>query len=142
MVGPNQIRIMWELLEALNSNNWKKFSQHMAPDTVYNEVGTQRRIKGIGHIIAALHSWNKAMPDARGSMGNIIAGHNFVTVEVIWKVTHTGTVITATGMIPAPGKSHTTPSGRILRFEDNKVKESRHYFDMIIFLTQIGARLK
>lgn len=114
----------------------------MAPEAVYNEVGTQRRIKGIGHIIAALQSWKKAMPDARGSVRNIFAGHNFVTVEVIWKGAHNGTVITLTGMIPASGKSHTTPSGRILQFEDNKIKESRHYFDMITFLTQIGARLK
>ena len=139
MTEQDQIRVAHELLEAFNTNNWEKYKQYMTQDAVYNELGTQRRIEGIGQIIEALQGWKEAMPDVKGTVSNIFAGNNNVAVEVTWKGTHTGPLATPTGTIPASGKSQTTPGAWILQFEGDSVKESRNYFDMVTFLTQIGA---
>ena len=39
----------------------------------------------------------------------------------------------------ASGKRQITRASQVLVFADNRVKESRHYFDMLSFLQQIGA---
>jgi steroid delta-isomerase-like uncharacterized protein len=142
MTEQNQIRIAHELLGAFNSNNWEKFSQYMTQDSVYNEVGSQRRIEGIGQIVEVFQGWKKAMPDVKGTVNNIFAGNNYVSMEVTWKGTQTGPLTTPTGTIPASGKSQTTLSAWILHFEGDTVKESRNYFDMAALLTQIGVMPK
>ena len=43
------------------------------------------------------------------------------------------------GTIPASGKRQKTPAAFIFDYENGKLKESRHYFDMLTFLKQIGA---
>jgi steroid delta-isomerase-like uncharacterized protein len=142
MTEQDQIRIAHELLDAFNSNNWEKYKQYMTQNAVYNEVGSQRRIEGIGQIIETFQGWKQAMPDAKGRVSNIFAGNNYVTIEVTWTGTHTGPLTTPTGTIPASGNSHTTPGAWILHFEGDTVIESRNYFDMVTLLTQIGAMPK
>ena len=79
------------------------------------------------------------MPDVKGTITNCIASGNTVTMEVTWNGTQTGPLVGSAGTIPASGKSQTTPSSWILEFEGEKIRESRHYFDMVTLLTQLGA---
>ena len=79
------------------------------------------------------------MPDAKGAVTNSLASGNTVTLEITWTGTHTGPLVSPAGTIPASGKSQTTPAAWILEFEGEKIKESRHYFDMVTLLSQIGA---
>ena len=43
------------------------------------------------------------------------------------------------GTIPASGKRQETPAACFFTFEGDKIKESRHYFDSMTLLKQIGA---
>jgi hypothetical protein len=63
-------------------------------------------------------------------------------VEVTWKGTHAGPLETAEGTIPASGKLQETPAAFFFTFEGDKIKESRHYFDSLTLLKQIGAQAK
>ena len=139
MAEQDLINVAREVVDAFNSSDWERTKGHMTVDTVYNEVGTQRRIQGIGQIIEALQGWKQAMPDATGTVTNAFASGNKVALEVTWDGTHTGPLASPSGTIPASGKRHTTPAAWIFDFEGDKVKESRQYFDMVTFLTQIGA---
>ena len=127
------------IVGAFNDSDWDRSRVPLTPSTVYNEVGTQRSLKGPDEILEALKGWKQAMPDVKGTVTNSFARGNTVTLEVTWKGTQTGPMVTPDGTIPASGKSQTTPSAWILEFEGDKVKESRHYFDMVTLLTQIGA---
>ena len=49
---------------------------------------------------------------------------------------------TADGTIPASGKRHETPAALFYAFEGNKIKASRHYFDSLTLLEQIGVQPK
>lgn len=48
-------------------------------------------------------------------------------------------MVTEQGTIPASGKRQKMPAAFIFDYENGKLKESRHYFDMLTFLKQIGA---
>ena len=132
-------RIARGMVDAFNESDWERAKAPLTPNSVYNELGTQRSLKGPDEIVGALQGWKQAMPDVKGTITNCIASGNMVTMEVTWKGTHTGPLVGAAGTIPPSGKSQTTPSGWILEFDGDKVRESRHYFDMVTLLTQIGA---
>ena len=139
MADQDLIRIARDVVDAFNVADWERSRQPLTPNTVYNEVGTQRSLKGPDEIIGALQGWKEAMPDVKGTITNCIASGNTVTMEVSWTGTQTGPLVGASGTIPPSGKSMTTPSGWILEFDGDKIKESRHYFDMVTLLSQLGA---
>ncbi len=139
MADQDLIRIARDVVDAFNVDDWERSRQPLTPNTVYNEVGTQRSLKGADEIIEALQGWKQAMPDLKGTITNCVAGGNTVTMEVSWTGTQTGPLIGASGTIPPSGKSQTTPSGWVLEFDGDKIKESRHYFDMVTLLSQLGA---
>jgi steroid delta-isomerase-like uncharacterized protein len=68
-----------------------------------------------------------------------VEGGQRVVLEVTWEGTQTGEMVTEQGTIPASGKRQKTPAAFIFDYENGKLKESRHYFDMLTFLKQIGA---
>jgi len=127
------------VLDAFNDGDWDRFRAPLAPNSVYNELGTQRTLKGSDEIIESMKGWKQAMPDAKGSVSNSFATGNIVTLEIVWTGTHTGPLVGRAGTIPASGKRQTTPAAWIIEFDGDKIKESRHYFDMVTLLTQIGA---
>ncbi len=139
MSGQDLVGIASGLVDAFNTDDWDRAAEPLTPGSVYNELGTQRSLNGRDEIIQALQGWKKAMPDVKGTITNYFSAGNTVTLEVTWNGTQMGPLETPDGTIPASGKSQTTPSAWVLEFEGEKIKESRHYFDMVTLLTQIGA---
>jgi steroid delta-isomerase-like uncharacterized protein len=125
------------VVEAFNNGDWDAARQLMG-DSTYNELGTQRSLQGEA-IIEALQGWKSAMPDVKGTVTNSAEGGQQVLLEVTWEGTQTGEMVTDEGTIPPSGKRQKTPSAFIFEYESGKLKESRHYFDMLAFLKQIGA---
>ncbi len=78
------------------------------------------------------------MPDVKGTIGGAISAGNTAVLEVSWTGTQTGPLEGPNGTIPATGRQQTTRSGWILEFDDGKLKQSRHYFDMLSVMQQLG----
>ncbi len=133
------IRLARDAVDAFNESDWDRSRAQLTANTVYNELGTQRSLKGPDEILGALQAWKQAMPDVKGTVTNAVASGNTVTLEVTWRGTHTGPLVSPAGTLPPSGKSQTTPSAWVLEYDGDKIRESRHYFDMVTFLTQIGA---
>ena len=133
------IKVARDSLEAFNQGDWEGFGAPLTPSTVYNEIGTQRSIKGRNEIIEGFQGWKQAMPDVKATVTNSFASGNTVTLEISWTGTQTGPLVSPSGTIPPSGKRQTTPSAWILEFEGEKIKESRNYFDMVTLLSQLGA---
>lgn len=125
------------MVEAFNTANWDLASNLLGSST-YTEHGTQRTLQG-ADIIEAMQGWRAAMPDVEGTITSALEVGDQVALEVTWHGTHTGPLATPDGEIPPSGKSQTTPGVWIFDFEGDSVKESRHYFDMLTFLQQVGA---
>ena len=129
-------------VEAFNSGDWEQMRALLTSDSLYDELGTQRKIEGPEKIVELFKGWKTAFPDAVGTVTSAFASGNKAALEVTWKGTHTGPLETAAGTIPASGNSQETPAAFFLTFEGDKVKESRHYFDSMTLLKQIGAEPK
>jgi steroid delta-isomerase-like uncharacterized protein len=126
------------VVEAFNKDDWDA-AKGLFGDSTYNELGTQRSLEGADAIIVALQGWKTAMPDVKGTVTSAAESGQQVVLEVTWEGTQTGEMVTEQGTIPPSGKRQKTPSAFIFDYENGKLKESRHYFDMLTFLKQIGA---
>ena len=126
-----------KVVEAFNSSDWDATSR-LFGSSIYNELGTQRSLKG-SDIIDAMKGWKTAMPDVTGTVTSAAEVGNHVVLEVSWHGTHTGPLATPAGEVPPSGKSQTTPSAWIFDYEGDALVDSRLYFDMLTFLQQIGA---
>ena len=136
------VKLARKQVEAFNSGDWEQMRAMLASDSRYDELGTERKIEGPEKIVELFKGWKSAFPDAVGTVTSAVASGNRAALEVTWKGTHTGALETAEGTIPASGKRQETPAAFFLTFEGDKIKESRHYFDSMTLLKQIGAQPK
>jgi steroid delta-isomerase-like uncharacterized protein len=136
------LKIAREQVDAFNSGDWERMGAALASDSRYDELGTERKVDGPEKIVDLYKGWKNAFPDAAGTVTSAFASGDMATLEVTWKGTHTGPLTTAEGTIPASGKRQATPAAIFFTFEGDKIKESRHYFDSLTLLKQIGAQPK
>jgi steroid delta-isomerase-like uncharacterized protein len=136
------VKIAREQVDAFSSGDWERVRAGLASDSRYDELGTQRKIEGPEKIVELFKGWKTAFPDAAGTVTSAVSSGNTVALEVTWKGTHTGPLESAEGTIPPSGKHQETPAAIFFTFEGDKIKESRHYFDSLTLLKQIGAQPK
>jgi steroid delta-isomerase-like uncharacterized protein len=126
------------VVEAFNNDDWDAV-QGLIGDSTYVELGTQRSVSGPGAILETWQGWKATMPDVKGTVTSATESGQRVVLEVLWDGTQTGEMVTEQGTIPPSGKRQKTPAAFIFEYENGELKESRHYFDMLTFLKQIGA---
>lgn len=126
------------LIEAFNEADWDATRKYFGEST-YHEFGTQRSLTGAGPVLEALQAWKAAMPDVRGTVTGAIEEGDRVVLEIMWEGTQTGELATAQGTIPATGKRQRTPAAFVFVYQGGQLAESRHYFDMLTYLQQVGA---
>jgi len=136
------VRLAREQVAVFSSSDWERVRAGLAPDSRYHELGTERKIEGVEQIVELFKGWKQAFPDAVGTVTSAVASGDMAALEVTWKGTHTGPLVSAEGTIPASGKSQETPAAFFFTFAGDKIKESRHYFDSMTLLKQIGAQPK
>ena len=136
------IKIAREQVDAFNSGDWERLQAGLTRDSRYHEFGTQRKVEGPANIVELFKGWKTAMPDATGTVTTVVGSGKTAALEVIWKGTHTGPLVTAEGTIPASGKHQETPGAIVFTFEGDKIKECHQYFDLMTLLKQIGVQPK
>jgi len=139
MSGEDLISLASENVEAWTVGDWDRVRAPLAPDVVYNEVGTQRTLHGADEVVEVYKDWKRAIPDGKGRVVSALASGNTVVLEVIWSGTQTGLLRGPGGDIPPSGKSFSLPAAQVITFKDDKVVECHHYFDLLTMLQQIGA---
>jgi steroid delta-isomerase-like uncharacterized protein len=139
MSEQENIQAARESIEAFNRKDKNRLRALMTNDSVYAELGTQRRLQGPEEILRADEGWWQAFPDATGTVTRVIASGDTLALEVTWVGTQTGALVGPTGTIPPSGKRATVEAAQLLTFEGAKIKEVRQYFDMATLLQQIGA---
>ncbi len=127
------------ILDAFNATDWNGFKKSLAPHSIYEEFGTQRRIEGADAIVVAFQAWKAAGPDVQGTVSKALVDGNTVALEVTWRGTHTGPLETPNGTVPASGKEWMLPTAWTIEVEGDKIQSSRHYFDILTLLQQVGA---
>ena len=136
------VKLARQQVDAFNSGDWERVRAGLASDSSLNELGTGRSVDGPENIVEVFKGWKQAFPDAAGAVTTAFASGETAALEVTWKGTHTGPLVTAEGTIPASGKSQETPAAIFFIFEGDKIKDTRHYFDSLTLLKQIDVQPK
>jgi steroid delta-isomerase-like uncharacterized protein len=126
-------------IEAFNAQDWDKLRALYAPDMVYDEKATNRRIQAPEQIIEGLQVWVTAFPEGNGTVVRELEVGDVAVLELVWKGTHTGPLQTPSGTIPASNRAVELPACEVFRVEGEKLKSATNYFDLLTLLTQIGA---
>ena len=134
-----QIDVGQEEVEAFNDGDWERFGATYTEDAVYDEPGTQRRVEGRDEILEVNRAWKQAFPDAHGTVTNVIAGEDAVTLEITWEGTQEGALAMPQGEIPPTNRRATVKAAQVLKMADGQIKENHHYFDMMGMLQQLGV---
>jgi steroid delta-isomerase-like uncharacterized protein len=124
---------------AYNDKNWGAVTEACGPNVVYDEVGTNRKLGGVGQVIEAWKGWAAALPDSKATFEAAHVDGNTVILELTWHGTQTGPLQTPAGQIPATGKPIEIRACQIVDVKDGKVQTVRHYFDMATMLAQLGV---
>jgi len=139
MAGQDLIKTARDLVDAFNARDWEACTAALTADSIYDEVGGSRRVQGVPGILEYWQGWSEGIPDVKGTVHRAVASDNTVALELTWQGTHTGSLQTPGGTIPPTGKQQKTRACWVMDFDGGKVKESRHYYDMLSILQQLGV---
>jgi len=126
------------LHEAWNDRAYEEIAQAMAPDGVITIVGTGDTFVGGDGANKFNTMWGDGFPDGRLTVDRVIDSGDVVVVEFTGQGTHTGTLRTSMGDIPATGRRITLQLCDVMEFRDGKVTSQRSYFDSGSMMAQLG----
>jgi steroid delta-isomerase-like uncharacterized protein len=131
--------ILRKHLEAFANNDWTTYKSILTDDAVYDEEATQRVAKGPDQIVKLVQGWKNAFPDLKATIKHTVATGDAVVTEIEWEGTHKGTLQGPMGQIAATGKRGKVAAVQVVRFDNGKIREVRHYFDLMTVLAQLGV---
>jgi len=135
----DKIQLAKQNVEAFGKGDWASFKAPLSADSVYEELATQRRVQGPDAVVELSKGWRQAFPDAKGTITKAVESGDTVVLEIIWEGTHNGELKSAMGSIPATYKRVKIPAVEVVTFKGDKIAETKHYFDLMTLLGQIGA---
>jgi steroid delta-isomerase-like uncharacterized protein len=124
-------------IDAFNRADWEAFRGSIAPDAVYTETGTGRRVAGADAYVELCQSWKAAFPDAVGTIRSSIASGDVVAQELVWDGTHTGALQTPAGVIEGTGNRISVDAATWIRYAGDRAQEIHHYLDVLTLLQQV-----
>jgi steroid delta-isomerase-like uncharacterized protein len=127
-----------DVYEAWNNRDWQTLMDVMAPDGTIMLMGTGETFEGPEGARQYSTMWADAFPDGRATVDHIYSAGDTIVVEFTGRATHTGTLVTSMGSIPATGRSVTLHLCDVLEFSDGKVKQQRSYLDTGAMMAQLG----
>ena len=123
---------------ACNDRDFDAQADAMASDGKVVIVGSGDVFVGPDGSRKYSESWANGFPDGRITIDDIFADGDRVVIEVTGRGTHTGTLETSMGAIPATGRSLTIKLCDVVELKDGKVQEQRTYFDTGSMMAQLG----
>jgi steroid delta-isomerase-like uncharacterized protein len=136
---PDRFATQW--LEAWSSGDVDRILMFYTDDVVYEDVPSvdngwdSRPLHGKQELREALVEGFTAMPDLGFELGSVRTNGKGMVVEWTMTGTHTGDW----PGLPATGRSISIRGVTLAEVEGSRVARSRDYYDMLLFLSQLGA---
>lgn len=134
----DNVTLVRSLYDGWNKRNFEMLADAMASDGKIIIVGSGETFEGREGSLAYSALWADGFPDAVVTIDNIVAEGDKVVVEFTGRGTHTGTLLTPMGPIPATGRSVTLNLCEVIELSDGKVKTQRSYLDSGSVMAQLG----
>jgi steroid delta-isomerase-like uncharacterized protein len=126
-------------VDALNRGDWKGLEVSLAPGSVYEEFGSQRRFEGSTAILAAFQEWKAALPDLKAVLSTTYQEGDRVALELTWQGTHSGALQSSGATLEPSGNRLALPWVMTIDVNNGKIKGIRSYFDTMSLRKQLGA---
>jgi predicted ester cyclase len=133
------LELMKKHLAQLSDQKWDDYKAGLDPAASYEEVATRQRAEGVEEYVKAVQRWWRAFSDLKVTLINGFDSGDMVVAEVEWEGTHNGPLETPFGTIQATNKRGRSRAVIIARIKNDKIVETRHYFDLLTVLEQMGA---
>lgn len=138
MTRDEKVEIARVFYDSWNAREFDRAAELMHDDGEIVIVGSGERMQGPDGSRRFSEMWANGFPDGRVEIMSIVAEGDKVVVEFTGRGTHTGTLESATGSIPATGKQVTLELCDVWELRDGKVRSLRTYFDSGSLLAQLG----
>jgi len=135
----DNVSLARSLYEAFNKRDFDTLAEYLTPDARITIVGSGDTYDGAEGARRYNVMWADGFPDGQITIDNVVAAGDDVVVEFTGRGTHTGTLATPAGPIPATGRAVTLQLCDVLKIRDGKVASQRTYFDSASLLSQLGV---
>lgn len=139
-MADSAVDVARESIECFNAGGFDRLRSLLADDSYEEEHATQRRLEGADAQVEAGRGWKEAFPDGRGTVERAYVDGNTVTLELTWEGTQSGPMLTPDGKeLPPSNRRGTVRACQVVEIEGGKIIATRHYFDLMTLLQQVGA---
>jgi len=123
-------------LEAFNAHDEAVMLELTAENAVFE--GPAAQVEGRDATVGYAMAWINAFDDAKLELHNELVAGDWVIQEFVFAGTHTGTLHSPSGDIPATNRQLRGRGAQIIHIEDGLVVDTRLYFDQVDVMTQLG----
>jgi steroid delta-isomerase-like uncharacterized protein len=96
------------------------------------------RLRGVDQLAQLLGAYTAAFPDLRHEVVDFVEAEDKIALELRISGTHTGTMQTPNGPIPATGRQVVWESVDFVTVAGGKIASWHAYYDQLAFLAQLG----
>jgi len=121
-----------------SASKWNDYKAVLASDVTYEEMPTRQRVKGVEEYLKSVQRWKTTFPDLKATVKSGFVSGDKVVVEVEWEGTQSGPFSGPFGPIAATNKRGSINAVLLFTIKNGKIIESRHYFDLLSVLMQLG----
>ena len=134
----DNVTLVRSLYDGWNARDFDVMAEAMAPDGAITFMGSGEVLTGPEGSRTYNEMWAAGFPDGRITVDTVSAEGDRVVVEFTGRGTHTGTLATSMGDIPATGRSVTLKLCDVIDLENGKIKAQRSYLDTGSIMAQLG----
>jgi len=134
----DNLKLTTEIYERFNKNDLDRWKSLLADNATIEVMPTNQTLKGPSDVIQYFRNYRQGFPDITINIQNQVACDDTVITEFVARGTHTGTLPTPMGDIPATGRKMENPVCQIVQWKNGKITDIRDYFDVATLMTQLG----
>jgi predicted ester cyclase len=98
-------------------------------------LGAVQGREAIGGFVQGMHA---SFTDWRHDVAAMEEAGELVVVEGTWNATHSASMPTPQGVVPATGRRAAVPFAGIVRLRDGEIVSLHTYFDQMTLMAQLG----
>ena len=122
--------------DAMESDDFGRFRDLADPDIEVRYGGTTMR--GVEELTGFVQGYKEAFPDLRHEVVDYTEAGDTIALELHVKGTHSGTLRTPEGEIPATGREVLFESCDYVKVRDGRIASWHVYNDQLAFMAQLG----
>jgi steroid delta-isomerase-like uncharacterized protein len=138
MSATENAKLARSLYDWWNARDFDRGMAQTTQDVEWRNIATGQSFRGPQGYRQFQTGWAEAFPDAQVEVMNVIADEQGAAVEFIGRGTHTGTLVTPQGEIPATGRTVEVRFCDVMQLQGGKIVGGHTYFDAATMLAQLG----